>query len=59
MFFVIVEGGLVQVAFVDTKGNKRVDDFLDQTLINGLVVPLSLDEAQDRASELCLLSLDM
>jgi hypothetical protein len=59
MFLVIVEGSLVQVAFVDTKGNERVHDFLDQTLIDGLTVPLSLDEAQDRASELCLLPLDM
>ena len=59
MFLVIVERSLVQVAFVDTKGDERVHDLLDQTLIDCLAVSLAFDQTQDRASELCLLSLDM
>lgn len=59
MFLVIIERSLVQVAFIDTKGDERVHDFLDQALIDCLAVSLALDQTQDRASKLCLLSLDM
>ena len=59
MFLVILEGSLVQVAFIDTKGDERVHDFLNKALIDCLAVSLALDQAQDRTRELCLLSLDM
>ena len=45
VFLVIVERSLVQVAFIDTERNKRVDDFLYETLIDGLAIPLALDKA--------------
>jgi hypothetical protein len=59
VFLVIVERSLVQVTFIDAERNERVHDFLYKTLIDGLAISLALDKAQDRASEFCLLSLDM
>ena len=51
VFLVIVERSLVQVTFVDTEGNERVQDVLYQPFVNVLAIPMALDKAQDGASE--------
>ena len=50
---------LVDIAFIQTEGHERIDNFLDQPLVNSVTISLSLDQAQDSSREFLVLSLNM
>ena len=43
VLLVNIEGGFVDVGFVQAKRDEGIDNFLDKTLIDGLAIPLALD----------------
>lgn len=47
------------VALIQTERDKGIDDLLDQSLVNGLAISLSLDKSENSARKLLVLRLDV
>ena len=58
MLLVDVQTGFIRVGIIKTEGYERVDDFLDQTLIDDASVSLIFNQSKNRACKFRLLLLD-
>jgi len=58
VLFVDIEAFLVRVCVVKPEGDERINDALDETLVDYFSVSLILDQAEDGAGEFSLFLLD-